>query len=352
VPAKVVTLRSELKTSISDFLGDAKMACAETEEALISLVVALADYREEERPLFPRIIICDDLDTVLRNIQGSGPIEIGHGAREPSTIQRALKKCAPLTNKGWAIWIHRQPDAFRYGVFREPMPTALDIRTTLHDTTPSDTLRTVLIAQFAAGTIELVSTGRPGIRIHLSGQREDDIPAEDTLPTVVAWAASDLEDERYRASFSSFLTTVLQDLLRKGHGTLVAVVPHDSKQWKRNAKDAVILAEPIDLAGQLSQLNDDPSSLAYFELASSLELVAGMLSSDGITILDTRGRVLGFNWFIQTDTRSLSPGERLGGARHRAFSALRGLVDKEQARGCYIRSSDGGDRAYERSADA
>lgn len=328
------------------------MACPATEEALISLVVALADYREEERPLFPRVLICDDLDTVLRNVQGSGPIEIGRAPREPSTVQRALKKCAPLTSSGWAIWIERQGDEFRYGVFREPMPTALDIRSTLHDTSPSESLRAVLIAQFAAGTIELVSTGRPGIRIHLSGQREENVAAADTLQTVVGWSAADIQDERLRASYSTFAATVLQDLLRKGHGTLVAVVPHGARQWRRNATDAVILAEPIDLAGQLSQLADDSSSVAYFELASSVELVAGMLSSDGITIFDTRGRVLGFNWFIKTDTKSLSPGERLGGARHRAYSALRGLVDKQQVRGCYIRSSDGADRAYEGKADA
>lgn len=346
MPAKVVTLRSELKSSISDFLADADMACAATEEALISLAVALADYREEDRPLFPRIVICDDLNTVLRNIQGSGPVEIGSAAREPGTISRALKKCAPLTAGAWAIWVERQPEAFRYGVFREPLPTALDIRATLLDSPPSETLRAVLIAQFAAGTIELVSPGRPGIRIHLSGQREDDISAGDTQRKVADWSAGDIVDERLRESYSNFAATALQDLLRKGHGTLIAVVPQGSRAWRRNAKDAVKLDEPVDFARQLDQLADDPTSSALFELLTSVELVAGMLSSDGISVFDTRGRVLAFNWFIRTDTRKLSARESLGGARHRAFSALSGLVDRGQLVGCFIRSSDGTDRAY------
>ncbi len=345
MPAKIVTLRSELKRSISDFLTDAGMSCVATEEALVSLAVALADYREEERPLFPRILICDDLDAVLRNVQGSGAVEIGSAVRQPGTITRALKKCAPLTAGAWAIWVERQPETFRYGVFREPLPTALNIRATLLDT-PSDALRAVLIAQFAAGTIEMVSCGRPGMRIHLSGQREDDLSAEDTQLKVADWSAAGIANERVRESYHTFATTALQDLLRKGHGTLIAVVPHDKKTWRRHAKDAVHLNDPIDLAQQLEKLAGDASSLALFELSTSVELVAGMLSSDGITVLDTRGRVLAFNWFIRTDTRKLTARESIGGARHRAFSALRGLVDKRQIVGCYIRSSDGTDKAY------
>jgi hypothetical protein len=349
--ARVVTLRSELKRSIGDFLSDADMSCSKTEESLIALAVALADYREEGRPLFPRVLICDELHTVLRNIQGSGPIEIGSAEREPETILRALKKCAPLTEKGWAIWVERQPEAFRFGVFREPAPTALDIRTTLLNTAPSDPLRAVLIAQFAAGTVELMSAGRPGIRIHLTGQREEQISTEDSLRQVVEWSAADIDDERLRDSYVNFTATVLQDLLRKGHGSLIAVVPHNSKAWKRSASDAVILEEPIDLARQLERHTNDPSSSVLFELLTSVDLVAGMLSSDGITVFDTAGRVLAFNWFIQTDTRSLTAREKLGGARHRAFAALMGLVDKERARGAFIRSSDGGDGAYERNDD-
>lgn len=346
MPAKVVTLRSELKSAIGDFLADAGMTCAATEEALISLVVALADYREEERPLFPRMLICDDLEAVLANVQGSGPVQIGSAVRQPGTISRALKKCAPLTNGAWAIWVERQPELFRYGVFREPLPTAVDIRNTLLDTPMSDTLRALLVAQFGAGTIEMVSAGGPGVRIHLSGQREDELSTEDTQQTVATWSAAGISDERARASYHTFATTALQDLLRKGHGTLIAVVPSNKKTWRRNAKDAVHLDEPIDLAWLLENLADDATSRALFELSTSIELVAGMLSSDGITVFDTCGRVLAFNWFIRTDTRNLSARESMGGARHRAFSALKALVDKGQVVGCFIRSSDGNDTAY------
>lgn len=328
------------------------MSCAETEESLIALAVAIADYREEGRPLFPQLLICDDLDSVLRNVQGSNAIELGCGGRHPETILRALKKCGPLAENSWAIWIERQPDAFRFGVFRTPTPTAIDLRTTLRDTMSSAPLRAVLIGQFAPGTVELISTGQAGIRIHLSGQREEQIPNDDPQRQVIDWSASDIQDGRLRESYVSFATTVLHDLLRKGHGTLIAVVPHDSKAWKRHARDAMILAEAVDLASKLRHHANEPTSSGLSDLLASVDLVAGMLSSDGITVFDTAGRVVAFNWFIRTDTSKLTARERLGGARHRAFAALKARVDAAQVRGAFIRSSDGTDRAYERVANA
>ena len=130
----MVTFRAELKTAISDLLADSDMTCSETEEALISLIVALADYREEDIALFPQVLICDDLPEVLRVVQGSAPIRIGDGNRSPETMLRALKKCAPLAVGGWAIWVERCEPGFTFGVFREhAVPTAVGLRSTLQD---------------------------------------------------------------------------------------------------------------------------------------------------------------------------------------------------------------------------
>jgi hypothetical protein len=346
-PAKVVTFRSELKSSIADFLSDADMQCPHTEESLVALAVALADHREEGKALFPRVLICDDLATVLRNLQGSSPIVIGKGVRAPGTALRALKKCAPLADSGWAIWIERHADYFDYGVFREPPgPTSIDLRQTLLDTPPSS-LHALLIAQFAPGTVELISVGNAGLRIHLSGERKESISTEDAQRAVANWMAEDIADDRIRESYVSFATAVLSELLRKGHGTLIAIASSGSTKWKRSAGDAVVLAQPIDLAALLAAHSDESTSSALAELIAYVNLLAGMLNSDGITVVDTAGKILAFNWFIRTDLRSLSAREQAGGARHRAFAALKSLVSRGQMRGAFIRSSNGVDTFYE-----
>lgn len=344
--ARLVTFRSELKSSIADFLSDADMTCSQTEEALVALVVSLADLREEGAQLFPRVLICDDLDAVLRNIQGTSALVIGTGPRTPATVARALKKCAPLANNGWAIWISRGPEDFTFGVFRQPAnPTSLDLRRTLLDTTPDSDLHALLIAQFGPGKVELISAGSSGLRIHLSGERAD-LSTEDAQEALVGWWAQDVEDEHLQSSFASFIGTLLRDLLRKGHGALIAVAPtaDDISQF---IDDAVILEEPVDLAHLVSQHVQNESSSALAELRDYSDLLSGMLGSDGIVLVDTAGRVLAFNWFIKTDTASLSPRDQQGGARHRAFAALSRLVDDGVLRGTFIRSSDGGERAYD-----
>lgn len=350
--AKVITLRSQLKSSIGDFLTDAEMACGATEESLILLAVALVNYREEERPLFPRVLICDDLHTSLRNLQGSNAIELGSGAKDPATVLRAVKKCAPLAANVWAIWIERRGDSFRFGVFQGPTATALDLRATLLGTEATGPLKAILIGQYAPGVVELISAGDPGIRIHLSGQREEHVPVDDTQSSLVGWSSKDIEDQRVQETYVSFMRTVLHDLLRKGHGTLIGVVPADTEAWKQDTDDIVILAEPIDLARLLEQHAIEQSSGALSELLASVELVEGMLNSDGITVFDSAGRVIAFNWFIATDLSKLSPRDAMGGARHRAFAAMKQRVEDGAFRGAFIRSSDGGEQAFGGDAGA
>ncbi|GEA84822.1 MULTISPECIES: hypothetical protein [Cellulomonas] len=349
--AKVITFRSELKSSISDFLADAEMSCTATEESLVALVVAIADYREEGRQLFPQIIICDDLETVLRNVQGSSPIEIGSGLREPETMLHALKKCAPLAEGAWSIWVERQSGTFRFGVYRAPATTAIDERTTLLSTPASADQCAILLAQLAPGVVELISTGRDGLRIHLSGRRQEDTQSDDAQRRVARWWATEIPDERLRESFASFAAGVLHDVLRKGHGALVAVAPAGSDEWVVDAGDAVILGEALDAATKLSAQIDEQTSADLSDVLASVDLLSGMLGSDGITVLDTAGRVVAFNWFIQADA-SASTGRERGGARHRAFGALKVMVDAGKLAGVFIRSSDGAESAYGGALDA
>lgn len=85
----------------------------------------------------------------------------------------------------------------------------------------------------------------------------------------------------------------------------------------------------------------DETTENYTDLMSSAGLLGGMLNSDGITVLDTAGRVLGYNCFVRTTDENLKPRELVGGARRRAFTELRALVDAGNLRGAFIRSSDG-----------
>ena len=65
-------------------------------------------------------------------------------------------------------------------------------------------------------------------------------------------------------------------------------------------------------------------------------LLEGMLCSDGITLFDERGRLLGYRCFIQIPTKQ----EVVGGARRRAFGALCDHLGKGLS-AVFMQSQDG-----------
>jgi len=347
VSVTTVTLRAQLKSEVSDLLSDANMSCVETEEAIVTLAVDLADHREEGQPLFPRVLICDDLHQVLRVLQGSNPIKIGAGDRTAQTAILALKKCAPLATGGWAMWIDRQPGAFEFGVFREPLvPTAIDLKTTLHDLEPG-AIKALLAAQIAAGAVEIVGVGGRALHVHLSGMRSNRAAQMDEEPKLLSWFLESVADEgRLREACTSFAKTMLHDAMRQSHGALVAVVAAGAEIPAALTSDAVVLDEPAELVTLVGRHTEDGSSEALAELLAYSSLLGGMLRSDGIVVIDSGGRILAFNCFLKTDISALAPRELVGGARLRAYMGLCRLVDEHALRGAFVRSSNGECRAH------
>lgn len=336
-----VTLRDPLKGKISDLLEDARMTCHETEESLIALAVDLADYREEGTQLYPRVVVCDDLSNTLRLLQGSTPIEIGHGPRGAITARDCLKKCAPLASSGWLVWIEREADRFRFGVFRAPAsPTAVDLRSTLADM-DAESVHALLLSQLAPGTVEIVGPGLDGVLVHLSGERTEVLPSASQQDRLSNWFMEDANTGHMQDPCVSFARNLFGNLLRESHGALIAFVQFDAEVPEALRADGTFLDVPLNLAELVVRHSADETTENYTDLMSSAGLLGGMLNCDGITVLDTSGRVLGYNCFVRTTSDTLKPSELVGGARRRAFTELVSVVNAGHLRGAFIRSSDG-----------
>src|SRR6266403_2586292 len=122
-----ISFRRELTGALIDFLRDEGMACQDTAESLVELVVALSMYQAEGEPLYPQVFVADDLDGMVRLLQAREVIPIGEGPRSGATLRHALKLCAPLAHGGWAVYVQRAPGRFSYGVFRvASLPLSVD----------------------------------------------------------------------------------------------------------------------------------------------------------------------------------------------------------------------------------
>lgn len=337
---KSVSFRAQLKGQVSDFIEKLGMSCVETTQAVVELIVQLSHYEEEGTALYPKVLICDSLLKTLSFLRGAAPLELGRGAKAADTASQALKKGAPLAQQGWSIYIERNTDEFRYGVFREPaFPTAVDIGTTLA-ALPVE-VRAMLACQMAERAVELVGTADRHLHIHLSAVREDEPPPSKSINALIRAAVQDAP-ESVRESLRSYLSSTIGRSLLHGHGALVAVVQKDSAIPPSLIEDGIVLNEPIDLARLVEEFLDGQTVEAMSALTAYGALLAGMLGSDGITVLRSDGAIIGYNFFVNRDENTSMPASQLiGGARRRAFATLASSVRAEEVLCAFIRSSNG-----------
>src|SRR5690554_5971001 len=109
---KPISLRSVILGEVVTFLEREGMECLITQNGIVSVVNHLVNYKEEGKDLYPKVYILDDMDLVLQSLPLSQHCFIGDGEKSKETMLRALKKCAPLTDADWAIYIHRSLDNF------------------------------------------------------------------------------------------------------------------------------------------------------------------------------------------------------------------------------------------------
>ena len=351
VSTRTVSFRSQLKGSISDFLSREQMVCPHTEEGLLQLAVALAYYTEEGNPLYPEIVLCDDLQMTLSLLQGSDTIRIGQGPRDAGTIHLALKRCATLATTGWLIYVQRHPEQFEYGVFRSPSsPTAPDARSVVYSLIHDKVEVSIILAsQLAENAVELVGVRSGALRIFLSATRDDSPTPSDALTELVDACTENVELD-IKEQTGSYLHTSLGGALRRCHGTLVGVV-RSKDDAQCITPDGVIFDKQKSISTLIRNHELLRSAETLARLNAYSQLIHGMINTDGMILVSSGAEFLGYNLFVQKQNNSneTSVGDVSGGARRRAFGVLRSMVDSAILRACFIRSSDGLTEFYGRS---
>jgi hypothetical protein len=197
--------------------------------------------------------------------------------------------------------------------------------------------------------VELVGTCSGVLSIYLSATPDDATSPLSAIDDLVTSCCADAPSSR-RDQLQSFIRTTLSVALHYSHGALVAVLPQGGNP-RDVTSDGVILKLPISLCEKVEEYEAKRSDLSLAALTAYRNLFIGMLSSDGIVIIDSQCRLIGYNLFIKAEDpeESASPGNGPeGGARHRAYRRLKQLVDKAVIKSCFIQSSDGSSEFYKR----
>lgn len=313
--------RHLLTDAIESFLATQRMPSPETAAVLAEIAVVLAHYREEGTALHPLVVLCERLDVVMAHLGAGRALVLGEGPEAPDTARRAVKVCAPLALGGWSSFLDREGGRLRFGVFHADDFVLRETPLEVLRRTEDPSLRAVGVVRVAAEVIELRGGAGPSCYVQFSGARDGAAPPSGVSRELLSSLTRDCSPEA-RVDLLTFYRSVLLDVMRASHGTLIAVMARDAAPDSL-FPDGVFLPAPLDLGESVAAYRAVPSEAAHSALQGFRVLLRGMMMSDGVTVLRSDGAIVGFNVFLpHAATNARRTAAESGGARRRTFEAL------------------------------
>ena len=249
-------------------------------------------------------------------------------------VGEMLKVCAPLATDDWRVFGQQSEDQMEYGLFRgssNPLSIGVDEILMLKQ----EETMVIKAHQVADQCVQLQSSKGHDHYIYFSHRRQESPPPLRHIDDLVGFIVKSVEVEE-KEPLGSLMKNTLTAALLGSHGCILAVTNMKTAP-RRLSRDAIILAEPIDFRSMVRQLRRERASGFWLQLVEKkLDLLKGMIGSDGITLFDQYGRLLGYRCFVPVAGKS----PLVGGARLRAFNAL----EKHLGRGLsaiFLQSQDG-----------
>lgn len=336
---KSISFRSNLESNSLDLIRRVGWNCARTSELIAGMVSQLAAYTEEGVPMSPSVFICSSVSQLVQLAGVGEHMPLSADLPLESAGAKILKDAAPLCFGHWRIYVERSADGQRckYGVFCGTSdPSSLTIDEVVLDAY-DESFPVIRISQSATNKVEVRSNAGDGIEFRFNNDAD---VREITVHQHIGQLADAIsaKTERHRELFAGYVDRILSTAIKDCHGTLIAVVPSAGGNLPEEISDLVRLEPPFHLYDRFQRhLDEGKTAASVSRLQAASELVSGFIDSDGITVFNDAGFVLGYRAFIKSDTSGIPV---MGGARSRAFGSMKALVGKSIVAG-FFRSQDG-----------
>lgn len=336
---KSISFRSNLESNSLDLIRKVGWNCARTSELIAGMVSQLAAYTEEGVPMSPSVFICSSVSQLVQLAGVGEHIPLSANVPLESAGAKILKDAAPLCFGHWRIFVERSPDGqlCSYGVFCGTSdPSSLTIDEVVLDAY-DESFPVIRISQSATNKVEVRSNAGDGIEFRFNNDRDtEEITVHQHVRQLAEAISSKIE--RHRELFTGYIDRVLSTAIKDCHGTLIAVVPSTGAGLPAEFSDIVRLETPFHLYDRFRlHIDEGKSAASVSRLQAASELVSGFIDSDGITVFNDAGYVVGYRAFI----RSANPEAPVtGGARSRAFGSMKAMVGLSLF-AAFFRSQDG-----------
>jgi hypothetical protein len=335
----LLSFRPALADKLAPLARALGASSAAATEMLVEAVVQVSSFREEGYPLAPLVFVGRTQEEVLGAVNGSHPVLLGAGECSVEQVRLALKSCAPLAEgRQWAILLLVAGEQLQFGVFctdRSPLRvTSFEAIRLLPPAAPP----LVGITQLGESIVEVRGPGGANLFFDFSGGADLASNPMRVLKDFVQAVTRDVAPG-LRPQLEAFYYRIAVEVVSGAHGALVAVL--DAQQQVPDfLSDGLWLASPIDLGTLALRYEAEHSERDALALSAYNNLFRRMVGMDGITVFDSRGRLLGYNCFIRQQVIGSPARKVVGGARRRAFEVLCGELGRTLSAALY-RSRDG-----------
>lgn len=337
-----LSVRDQLKGRLDDFLETFNLRDNKIHDGILKIIDRIKSYREEGKPLTPEIYLYHQKDAhvILSSIPYCSKHILGKGPIETKTFDLAVKKCAMLARDGWHIFIEISPKDISFGILRSLTPFySVPIEALIFgDTSTSETVEhpVVMTKQLAENVVLIKGPQGKSLEVHFTTKAPISVSMKTHQANLIN-SISKKVTPFVRETTRSFYERVIADASTDGHGFLIAVA-ENKKKASEVFSDGTFLDPPISIPDKISEMGQNSSIEKYTELQACLAIISGMINSDGITLFDTKGNILGYNIFINFKNDKKAT---VGGARKRTFEALSNYVKNAQLVVAYYQSQDG-----------
>lgn len=339
------SLRSHVLDLIGSFLYQEKFpSYSYLREGILDLVDSTSSYREEGEELYPEIFITNNIESVLETLPFCKNVEID---RQPSTVKEfsnALKLCAPLSRNGWVIYINVEENHISYGVvsseISELSPT---FRTqAVGELSQNGEDYCIAYLQNVGNKTVLLKGSEASALICLTLNSKGSTHGHE-LNQLCSSLTLDV-DPVYKEISHSYFEKLVGNALIVGHGNLIGVVKDDDKRiatLKERHNDGIYLSKAIDMYELLAASEEEKTREACTSNRLFSSLLESMLNHDGMTVMSTSGKVLGYHVFVKPQGDEEEG--LVGGARTRAFEIMK---HSECFECCFYKSQDGNEKIW------
>lgn len=336
---EVISLRDTLEPRLVEFLRDEGMPSPHTAGGLVELVNLLSLYHEEGHAVSPKVFIFNDINTV-KTIPNHENILIGEGPKQTQTFRTVLKKCAPLAQRGWVIYILEKKESYEFGLIKNLGNTlSLTIEEILIETGET-AIPVVMAHQIFNRNVKITGTTRRIIYINFGADSDEATARLENLHSFLDSLITDVPDDS-KEQTNNFYDKLFTQALSEGHGMLALVIPCKEHTIPKKLKDSTKLKSPICISQRINELLSNKDNVySNDRVESYTSIIMGMLLSDGITIFNSQGDVLAFRSFVKHSAKDKTK-EITGGARSRTFFKLKDMVANREILSAFMQSQDG-----------